>query len=142
MTIPPSRPDGVKILVIFLVLIGLLSIANSTVLLAITGLRVSEGHGGEIATQAGTIYTAMEVVGVVSLFLSYQLWKGKGRAWAWTMILAVLSVIFAVVRILLRFPGMNELMIMMEIVAIALLSTTQVKAFFGRAPPQPAQSTT
>ena len=91
-----SKPAGVDVLTILAVISGIVDILGATVFLLITSVSLSwlgSLVGPGIVRLVFFILSALSILllfyGVISFFLAYGLWKGRGWAWTWTLTSAI-----------------------------------------------------
>jgi glucan phosphoethanolaminetransferase (alkaline phosphatase superfamily) len=159
-----SRPRGVTIIAILVIIAGILSLLLGIGLVVIgpflmNGLQTTSSNlGSQIEPQIlGIIFLVFGAIslalGVANLVMAYGLWKGKG--WAWTISIIVLFMGIAVDIISVSITsaagvfsntGSNLLGdIVSSIVSIGIsafivyyLYRPHVKAYFGKTIPMPS----
>jgi len=159
-----SRPRGVTIIAILIIIAGILSLLLGIGLVVIgpllmNGLQTTSSNlGSQIEPQIfGIIFLVFGAIslalGVANLVMAYGLWKGKG--WAWTISIIVLFIGIAVDIISVSITsaagvfsntGSNLLGdIVSSIVSIGIsafivyyLYRPHVKAYFGKTIPMPS----
>jgi uncharacterized membrane protein (DUF2068 family) len=121
-----SRPFGVTIIAILIIIAGVISLLIGIGSVAIGPLI------GLVFVVTGAISLAL---GVAYLVMAYGLWKGKG--WAWTISTIVLFI--GIVIDIISLPRRSEGDIVSSIVSIAInavilyyLFRPHVKAYFGK----------
>jgi hypothetical protein len=120
-----TRPTGVTILVILEVLSGLSSLLGGLGLVAFGALV---GFFGIIAGFLGEI---LLVFALVSFVLAYGLWNGKGWAWTWSLVFAVISAILALLQ--MSSPSSAIVQLIIAGIIIYYLMRPYVKTYFGKA---------
>ncbi|MBS7636650.1 hypothetical protein KEJ37_04875 [Candidatus Bathyarchaeota archaeon] len=133
-----ERPFGVTVLAILEIIGALFSLGAGALMLMAAGFigaMMGEmpgvpGFGGFIAGMLIAIGVIMVILGLISLFIAYGLWTGKG--WAWTLCL-VFSIIGLILGILSLPSGIISLII--NILILYYLTRPHVKAFFGKGQP-------
>ena len=159
-----SRPRGVSIIAILIIIAGALSLLLGIGLVVIgpflmNGLHTTSGNlGSQIEPQIlGIIFLVFGAIllalGVANLVMAYGLWKGKG--WAWTISIIVLFIGIAIDIVSLSITsvagvfsntGSNLLGdILSSIISIGIsafivyyLYRPHVKAYFGKTIPMPS----
>ena len=159
-----SRPRGVTIIAILIIIAGVLSLLLGIGLVVIgpflmNGLQTTSSNlGSQIEPQIfGIIFLVFGAtslaLGVANLVMAYGLWKGKG--WAWTISIIVLFIGIAIDIVSLSITsvagvfsntGSNLLgNIVSGIVSIGIsafivyyLYRPHVKAYFGKTIPMPS----
>jgi len=156
-----SRPRGVTIIAILIIIAGVLSLLIGIGLVAIgpfiMNVSPNSNLGSQIEPQIlGLVFVVFGAIslalGVANLVMAYGLWKGKG--WAWTISIIVLFIGIAVDIIslsttsagVLSNTGSNLLgNIVSGIVSIGIsafiayyLYRPHVKAYFGKTIPTPS----
>ncbi len=132
-----SRPTGVTILAILEVLEGLFGILAGLGLLAAgailgTGMFEIPAMLGALAgALVGTLGLMMLVFGIVSFLLAYGLWNGRRWAWTWTLVFAVIGLIFGVLQ-MLGSPGSGIVQVIISGIIIYYLYRPYVKTYFGK----------
>ena len=156
-----SRPRGVTIITILIIIAGVLSLLIGIGLVVIgpfiMNVSPNSNLGSQIEPQIlGLVFVVFGAIslalGVANLVMAYGLWKGKG--WAWTISIIVLFIGIAVDIIslsttsagVLSNTGSNLLgNIVSGIVSIGIsafiayyLYRPHVKAYFGKTIPTPS----
>ncbi len=132
-----SRPTGVTILAILEVLEGLFGILAGLGLLAAgailgTGMFEIPAMLGALAgALVGALGLMMLVFGIVSFLLAYGLWNGRRWAWTWTLVFAVIGLIFGVLQ-MLGSPGSGIVQVIISGIIIYYLYRPYVKTYFGK----------
>lgn len=129
-----TRPTGVTILVVLEVLSGLFSLLGGLALVAVgvlVGVPMMElpGFLGMIAGFLGVI---LLVFAIVSFALAYGLWNGKGWAWTWSLVFAVISAILALLQ-MISSPSSGIVQLIIAGIIIYYLMRPYVKTYFGKA---------
>jgi|YelNatPaOPRAMG01_1025707.scaffolds.fasta_scaffold94794_2 MFS family permease len=136
-----ERPFGVTVLAILEIISALFSLGAGALMLTAAGFigaiigempggSWGAGFSGLVAGMLIAIGVVMVILGLISLFIAYGLWTGKG--WAWTLCL-VFSIIGLILSILSLPSGIISLII--NILILYYLTRPHVKAFFGKGPP-------
>jgi len=128
MTTQQSKPPGVVILVVLEVLGGILGLGGGLLLLGIAGVMTFGPRVEVLLLVLGLIFTIM---GAIQLFLAYGLWNGRGWAWTWTLVSAIIGIVLSVVSLagghiwgIVRLIG--------DVLLIWYLNTPRVKGFFRK----------
>ncbi len=110
-----TRPTGVTILVVLEVLSGLFSLLGGLALVAV-----------------GVIVVILLVFAIVSFALAYGLWNGKGWAWTWSLVFAVISAILALLQ-MISSTSSGIVQLIIAGIIIYYLMRPYVKTYFGKA---------
>ncbi|NAL77521.1 hypothetical protein [Nitrososphaera sp. AFS] len=125
-----SRPLGVTIIAILIVIAGIL-----TLLVGIGSIAIGP------LTALGLVFVAAGVVsliiGIAYLVMGYGLWKGKGWAWTISMIVLIIGIIIKLIslpRAVASGSNFSEDIVSIAISAFILyyLYRPHVKAYFGK----------
>jgi lysylphosphatidylglycerol synthetase-like protein (DUF2156 family) len=125
-----SRPLGVTIIAILIVIAGIL-----TLLVGIGSIAIGP------LTSLGLVFVAAGVVslviGIAYLVMGYGLWKGKGWAWTISMIVLIIGIIIKLIslpRAVASGSNFSEDIVSIAISAFILyyLYRPHVKAYFGK----------
>ena len=128
MTTQQSRPLGVVILVVLEVLGGILGLGGGSLLLGIAGIMTFRLRAEVLLLALGLIFT---IIGAIQLFLAYGLWNGKGWAWTWTLIFAIIGIVLSVVS-LVGGHIWGIVRLVADVLLIWYLNTPRVKVFFRK----------
>jgi hypothetical protein len=155
-----SRPRGVSIIAILIIIAGVLSLLLGIGLVVIgpflmNGLHAASGNlGSQIEPQIlGIIFLVFGGIllglGIANLVMAYGLWKGKG--WAWTISMIVLFIGIAINILSVSIPSVTGVFsdtgsvltrVVSGIVSIGIstfivyyLYRPHVKAYFGKTIP-------
>jgi hypothetical protein len=123
-----SRPLGVTIVAILMIIEGIFLILGGISGIAVGGIMADElGIGGAIIA-ASSVGLAL---GIAGLFIAWGLISGKG--WAW-IITIIITIIMAIVNIISIASGRYEHIFGLIINGVILyyMYRPQVKAYFGR----------
>ena len=121
-----SRPLGVTIVAILMIIEGIFLILGGIAGIAVGGIMADELGGAIIA--ASSVGLAL---GIAGLFIAWGLISGKGWAWIITIIITIIMVIVNIISIA---SGRYEHLFGLIINGIILyyMYRPQVKAYFGR----------
>ena len=124
-----SRPLGVTIVAILMIIEGIFLILGG-----ISGIAVGGIMADELGKAGGAIIAASSVglaLGIAGLFIAWGLISGKG--WAW-IITIIITIIMAIVNIISIASGRYEHIFGLIINGVILyyMYRPQVKAYFGR----------
>ena len=132
-----NRPLGVTLLAILHVLQAILALIVGFALIAAGALLprflVRMPHVFRHAGLVEVIGGIAIIVALLYLILSYGLWSGKGWAWAVSLILAGLGIIFSLIALIVRGALGGVIALILDAVIIYYLTRSNVKAFFGKA---------
>lgn len=137
----PPRPVGVTILAILQIISGIWDVLVGTLLLlgfVFVGAFVGIGFVGIGFFSAALLVLALVAFGlaVLSFVLAYGLLKGRGWAWVWSVISAVLGLILGILGLILVgltwVTVVNIVPIVLYAIILAYLMTRNVRIFFGR----------
>lgn len=123
-----TRPVGVTILAVLEGLVGLVWLLVGAGMMMIGAIMPIMGMFmlflGAIAGAIGFVFL---ILGIVAFLFAYGLYTGKGWAWLWALILAVIGIIFSLLG------GLSSLLpIIINLIIIYYLTRPHVKAFFGK----------
>jgi glucan phosphoethanolaminetransferase (alkaline phosphatase superfamily) len=158
-----SRPRGVSIIAILIIIAGVLSLLLGIGLVVIgpflmNGVQTSSSNlGSQIGPQIlGLIFLVFGGIllglGVANLVMAYGLWKGKGWAWTISIIVLFIGIAISIVSVSITSTGVfsnsgSNLLgnIVSGIVSIGInafivyyLYRPHVKAYFGKTVPMPS----
>lgn len=133
----PARPTGVSILAILDILGGILAVLLGGVLAARSGSGLLNSVGFSGFTGLVTaIGGGVVIAGLLAIFVGWGMWTGKGWAWIVALILAGLGVLGGLGS--LAFGSTSALVsLVIDVIIVWYLFRPHVKAYFGRALPQP-----
>jgi len=158
-----SRPRGVSIIAILIIIAGVLSFLLGIGLVVIgpflmNGVQTSSSNlGSQIGPQIlGLVFLVFGGIllglGVANLVMAYGLWKGKGWAWTISIIVLFIGIAISIVSVSITSTGVfsnagSNLLgdIVSGIVSIGIsafivyyLYRPHVKAYFGKTIPMPS----
>jgi hypothetical protein len=158
-----SRPRGVSIIAILIIIAGVLSLLLGLGLVVIgpflmNGVQTSSSNlGSQIGPQIiGLVFLVFGGIllglGVANLVMAYGLWKGKGWAWTISIIVLFIGIAISIVSVSITSTGVfsnsgSNLLgnIVSGIVSIGInafivyyLYRPHVKAYFGKTVPMPS----
>jgi hypothetical protein len=158
-----SRPRGVSIIAILIIIAGVLSLLLGIGLVVIgpflmNGVQTSSSNlGSQIGPQIlGLVFLVFGGIllglGVANLVMAYGLWKGKGWAWTISIIVLFIGIAISIVSVSITSTGVfsnagSNLLgdIVSGIVGIGIsafivyyLYRPYVKAYFGKTIPMPS----
>jgi hypothetical protein len=132
----PRRPIGVTIISILEIILGVFDILFGLILLllftavgAIFEVVLATGLG-VLLVPVGLLFLAL---GIASFFVAYGLWTGRGWAWVFSILAAILGIAFYAVGSMLG-DYVNILPLTVYTLMLIYLFTPGVRAFFGRVP--------
>ena len=125
-----SRPLGVTIIAILIVIAGILTLLVGIGSIAIGPLTAL----GLVFVAAGVVSL---VIGIAYLVMGYGLWKGRGWAWTISMIVLIIGIIIKLIslpRAVASGSNFSEDIVSIAISAFILyyLYRPHVKAYFGK----------
>jgi len=127
------RPIGVTILAVLEALGGLVWLLAGAGMMMVGALMPLFGVGLPMffGAIAGLMSVGFVIFGIIAFVLAYGLFSGKGWAWLWSLVFAVIGVILAL------FEAMSSLAtgvlpIIIYLVIIYYLTRHHVKIFFGK----------
>jgi hypothetical protein len=124
-----SRPLGVTIVAILMIIEGIFLILGGIAGIAVGGIMADElGIAGGAIIATSSVGLAL---GIAGLFIAWGLISGKG--WAW-IITIIITIIMAIVNIISIASGRYEHIFGLIINGVILyyMYRPQVKAYFGR----------
>jgi len=133
-----SKLAGVDRLIILAVIDGIIEILGAALFLVVTSVSLSwlgALVGPGLVRLVFLILSALSFLllfcGVASFFLAYGLWRGRGWAWTWELISAIVGLAASVIAL---GAGIGLIGVASNALTIYYLTRTEVKAFFGKAP--------
>jgi len=127
------RPTGVTILAVLEALGGLVWLLAGAGMMMVGALMPLFGMGLPmfLGAIAGLMSLVFLIFGIIAFVLAYSLFTGKGWAWLWSLVFAVIGVILALFEIMSSL-GSGILPIIIYLVIIYYLTRHHVKVFFGK----------
>jgi len=127
------RPTGVTILAVLEALSGLVWLLAGAGMMMVGALMPIFGVGLPmfLGAIAGLMSLVFLIFGIIAFVLAYGLFTGKGWAWLWSLVFAVIGVILALFEIMSSL-GSGILPIIIYLVIIYYLTRHHVKVFFGK----------
>ena len=128
-----ARPTGVTILAVLEALGGLVWLLAGAGMMMVGALMPIFGVGllMFLGAIAGLMSLVFLIFGIIAFVLAYGLFTGKGWAWLWSLVFAVIGVILALFEIMSSL-GSGILPIIIYLVIIYYLTRHHVKVFFGK----------
>jgi len=153
-----SRPTGVTILGVLSIISGIIMLILGAVLIVAAAVIPSLGSIDENAAEQiesqlnpmglsaamlgpilGAMAGVMIAIGIASIIVAMGLFKGKGWAWTVSVILALIGIATSIASLAVgNFGGIANLVI--NGIILYYLFRPHVKAYFGKAKPQPTTS--
>jgi uncharacterized membrane protein (DUF2068 family) len=84
---------------------------------------------GGVGIAIGAVLVALAIV---SFFVAYGLWKGRGWAWTVTLILSIISIVWNAITIATAANFGGIISIIISGIIIYYLYRPHVKAYFGK----------
>ena len=127
------RPSGVTILAVLEALGGLVWLLAGAGMMMVGALMPLFGVGLPmfLGAIAGLMSLVFLIFGIIAFVLAYGLFTGRGWAWLWSLIFAVIGIILALFEAMSSL-GSGILPIIIYLVIIYYLTRPHVKAFFGK----------
>ena len=127
------RPTGVTILAVLEALSGLVWLLAGAGMMMVGALMPIFGVGLPmfLGAIAGLMSVIFLIFGIIAFVLAYGLFTGKGWAWLWSLVFAVIGIILALFEAMSSL-GSGILPMIIYLVIIYYLTRPHVKAFFGR----------
>ena len=122
------RPTGISIIAGLEVLGGLFFLGIGA-LLFFAGAFVSQLTALIPGVVVGTIGVVLIIFGLVTFFIAYGVWNGRGWAWTVGVVFAALGLIIG----LMTLPG-GIVTLLVDGLIIYYLTRPHVKKFFGKEP--------
>ena len=136
--IRPARPVGVTILTILQIINGIGDVLLGILLLFAYVVVVALGGGGFLGAGLLALGLVAFTLGIFSFVLAYGLWNGRGWAWGFSVIAAIIGLALGVLGLAVGGLTLESLTNLIPIIISALilvyLNTSNVRAFFGRSP--------
>jgi len=125
-----TRPTGVTILAVLAALGGIFGILAGLGLLGFGSFLAAYGGVGSLAAVFGLVIL---VLGVAELALAYGFWTAKPWAWAYGILLQVVSVVVSIIEVVLGYASISGVIIGIVVSAIIIyyLNTPDVRRYFG-----------
>jgi hypothetical protein len=121
-----SRPVGVTIIAVLDALVGFLMLLGGGAVLGVGSFMGT--FGGPMSAYHGLVAgfgVLVAVVGLVTIFLAWGVWRGAGWAWMAALVIAALSA-------MLHLLSFNLLLLVINVIVIVYLLQPNVKLYFGR----------
>lgn len=123
-----ERPVGIIILAILMVLGGISWLGAASAAFMGAGAAAMVPVVGFLAGGLLVVIGVVAVLlGILSFFVAYGLWVGRGWAWSIAILLSILAIIIGV----LSLPG-GIINIIIGIIVVYYLTRPHVKAYFGK----------
>jgi hypothetical protein len=127
-----TRPTGVTILAALEAIGGLLSLLGGAGMMMVGALvPMAVEMPMFFGAMTGVMGAAFLVFGIIELVLAYGLFTGKGWAWLWSLVFAVVGIILALFRAVGSL-GSIILPLIIYLIVIYYLTRPHVKTFFGK----------
>ena len=129
------RPDGIIIIAILMVIGGIILLFTGITPLFI-GPLISINISDYEISQLGLLITigglTLVVLGIASLIVSWGLLKGKRWARTITLIISIISIIFAIISLASSGDLIHIISVIIYGIIIYYMFTNKVKLFFGK----------
>jgi len=127
------RPMGVTILAVLEALGGLVWLLAGAGMMMVGALMPLFGVGLPMffGAIAGLMSVVFVIFGIIGFVLAYGLFSGKGWAWLWSLVFAVIGVILALFEAMSSLAS-GVLPIIIYLVIIYYITRHHVKIFFGK----------
>jgi len=128
-----TRPTGVTILAVLEALGGLVWLLAGAGMMMVGALMPIFGVGLPmfLGAIAGLMSVIFLIFGIIAFVLAYGLFSGRGWAWLWSLVFAVIGIILALFEAMSSF-GSGILPMIIYLVIVYYLTRPHVKAFFGK----------
>jgi hypothetical protein len=125
-----ARPTGITILAVLAALGGIFGILAGIGLLGFGSFFAAYGGAGGLAVVFGLV---LLVLGIAELALAYGFWTAKPWAWAYGILLQVVSVVVAIIEVVLGYANISGVIIGIVVSAIIVyyLNTPDIRRYFG-----------
>jgi uncharacterized membrane protein (DUF2068 family) len=148
-TTPKNRPTGVTIIGILTIIGGILMLGSGIALAAVSAVLPNlasmndqiNGFEAQIPSMIPVSYLGVAalsigsiliIIGVISLFVAYGLFKAKKWAWTINVVLSIINIAIGVVSIVTGNVG-SIASIAISGIILYYLYRPHVKAYFGKA---------
>ncbi|MGN6558942.1 MAG: hypothetical protein ACTHJ2_00290 [Candidatus Nitrosocosmicus sp.] len=142
----PKRPIGVTILAILIIIGGIALLIGGLLFMAFAGIISSNETTSNSPINIAALISlplslGMVIIGIIYLFVSYGLLKGKGWAWIITIVVTIIGLIIQIVSTIITWlvSSSIETALITHIVGIIIsgviifyLYTPNVRAYFRR----------
>ena len=127
------RPTGVTILAVLEALGGLVWLLAGAGMMMVGALMPLFGVGLPmfLGAIAGLMSVVFLIFGIIAFVLAYGLFSGRGWAWLWSLVFAVIGIILALFEAMSSF-GSGILPMIIYLVIVYYLTRPHVKTFFGK----------
>jgi len=124
---------GVTILAVLEALGGLVWLLAGAGMMMVGALMPIFGVGLPmfLGAIAGLMSVIFLIFGIIAFVLAYGLFSGRGWAWLWSLVFAVIGIILALFEAMSSF-GSGILPMIIYLVIVYYLTRPHVKAFFGK----------
>jgi len=128
-----TRPTGVTILAVLEALGGLVWLLAGAGMMMVGALMPIFGVGLPmfLGAIAGLMSVIFLIFGIIAFVLAYGLFSGRGWAWLWSLVFAVIGIILALFEAMSSF-GSGILPMIIYLVIVYYLTRPHVKTFFGK----------
>jgi len=128
-----TRPTGVTILAVLEALGGMVWLLAGAGMMMVGALMPIFGVGLPmfLGAIAGLMSVIFLIFGIIAFVLAYGLFSGRGWAWLWSLVFAVIGIILALFEAMSSF-GSGILPMIIYLVIVYYLTRPHVKAFFGK----------
>jgi hypothetical protein len=127
-----NRPAGITILAVLQALGGIVWVLVGAGMMMVGAiLPIAVELPMFFGALAGLMGPFLVVFGIVALVLAYGLFVGKGWAWVWSLVFAVIGLILGLLGAVGSL-GSVILPIIIYLIIIYYLTRSHVKAFFGK----------
>ena len=125
-----ARPTGITILAVLAALGGIFGILAGIGLLGFGSFFAAYGGAGGLAVVFGLV---LLVLGIAELALAYGFWTAKPWAWAYGILLQVVSVVVAIIEVVLGYSNIGGVIVGIVVSAIIVyyLNTPDIRRYFG-----------
>jgi len=126
-----TRPTGIRVLTALEVLAGVAYLLSAAAPLVVGSMIPLTALPTLLSSLASAFGFVLLILALVSFLLAYGLFTGKGWAWFWSLVFAVVGILVALVE------AINSLSsaitpIVLHLIVIYYLTRPYVKAFFGK----------
>lgn len=126
-----TRPTGVTILAALEGLAGIAYLLGAVALMVVGAMIPMMELPLFLSALAGAFGLVLLVLALVSFLLAYGLFTGRGWAWFWALVFAVVGILVALVEAM-GSMGSAITPLVLHLIVIYYLTRPYVKAFFGK----------
>lgn len=130
---PTDRPRAIIVLAALEALLGAIAVVDGTALVFIHSMLPLVLLSGRFVAQR-PIFSGLGLVlfAAISFLLAYGVWKGRGWAWVWSLILAALGVFSSIILLFIRPRAGQLVSLIADLLILYCFIQPRVQRYFGR----------